>query len=82
VEVIQIQFSCLIFFFNIFKDQLTFKSKRYQDESRIKFEFYINDLLEDRMIACCEHALINRNDKHLFEIQRVVGSKPCQQYFY
>jgi hypothetical protein len=64
---------------SICQDQLTFKSKRYRNESRIKFEFYINDLLEDRMIACCEHALINRNDNRLFQVERIVGSKPCQQ---
>jgi len=62
-----------------FKDQLTFKSKRYRDDPRLKLEFYINDLLEDRMIGCCEHSLINRNDKHFFQVERVVGSKPCQE---
>ncbi|CAF1102255.1 unnamed protein product [Adineta steineri] len=60
-------------------DQLTFKSKRYHDERRIQFEFYINDLLEDRMTACCEHALINTNEKHYFQVNRVVGSQPCQE---
>ncbi|CAF3484833.1 unnamed protein product [Adineta steineri] len=60
-------------------DQLTFKSKRYHDERRIQFEFYINDLLEDRMTACCEHALININEKHYFQVNRVVGSQPCQE---
>jgi hypothetical protein len=60
-----------------FKDQLTFKSKRYRNNSRLKFEFYINDILEDRMIACCEYALIHTNEKHLFQVEHVVGSKPC-----
>jgi len=61
------------------QDQLTFKTKRYRDDARIKLEFYINDLLEDRTTACCEHALINRDENHFFQVIDVVGSKPCQQ---
>lgn len=64
----------------IFKDQFTFKSQRYRNESQIKFKFYINELLEDEMIGCCEHGLINKNKrKHLFQIENVVGSKPCYE---
>ncbi|CAF3533517.1 unnamed protein product [Rotaria sp. Silwood1] len=60
-------------------DQLTFKSKRYRDNPRIKLDFYINDILEDRIIACCEHALIKRDENHFFQIDHIVGSKSCQQ---
>jgi len=64
----------------IFLDQFTFKSKRYQNESQIKLKFYINELLEDEMIGCCEHGLVHRNKRtQLFEIERIVGSKPCYQ---
>ncbi|CAF1182382.1 unnamed protein product [Adineta steineri] len=59
-------------------DQLTFKSKRYRNESEIKFKFYINDLFEDEMIGCCEYSLINRHKrKQLFQIEHIIGSKPC-----
>ncbi len=61
------------------KDQLTFKSKRYRNDSRVKFEFYINDLFEDEMTACCEHALINKDEKHFFKVEHVLGSKPCHE---
>ncbi|CAF3452248.1 unnamed protein product, partial [Rotaria sp. Silwood2] len=60
-------------------DQLTFKSKRYKDNPRIALDFYINDILEDRITACCEHALIKRDENHFFQIEHIVGSKPCQQ---
>ncbi|UJR29254.1 hypothetical protein I4U23_010468 [Adineta vaga] len=60
-------------------DQFTFKSKRYHNDGRIHLEFFINDLLEDRMIACCEHALINKDKNHLFRIERVTGSQPCHE---
>jgi len=32
------------------------------------------------MISCCEHSLINRNEKHFFQVERIIGSKPCQKY--
>ncbi|UJR20495.1 hypothetical protein I4U23_023623 [Adineta vaga] len=61
-------------------DQFTFKSKRYRNESHIRLKFYINDVLEDEMTSCCEHGLINRNRrKHLFRIERIIGSKPCYE---
>ncbi|CAF1361256.1 unnamed protein product [Rotaria sordida] len=59
-------------------DQLTFKSKRYRNKSQLKLKFYINGLLEDEMIACCEHGLIHKNrHNHLFHIEDIFGSKPC-----
>ena len=61
------------------KDQLTFKSKRYRDDRGIKLEFYINDLLEEQMTACCEYALVNMHQGNLFQIQHVFGTKPCQK---
>ena len=67
-----------LFFSYKIKDELTFKSKRYRHESRLKFEFYINDILEDRILCCCEHSLINRNEKDFFQIKNIIGSKPCQ----
>ncbi|CAF3761321.1 unnamed protein product [Rotaria magnacalcarata] len=48
-------------------DQLTFKSKRYRNNSRIKLDFFINDLLEDRITACCEHALTKADGNHVFK---------------
>ncbi|CAF1625644.1 unnamed protein product, partial [Adineta ricciae] len=60
-------------------DRLTLKSKRYHNDGRIHFEFFINDSLEDRMIACCEHSLISKDKNHLFCIERVVGSQPCHE---
>ncbi|CAF3490799.1 unnamed protein product [Rotaria sp. Silwood1] len=58
--------------------QLTFKSKRYRNESKLKLRFYINGLFEDEMIACCEHGLIGKNrSNHLFQIEDIFGSKPC-----
>ncbi|CAF1311995.1 unnamed protein product [Rotaria sordida] len=59
-------------------DQLTFKSKRYRDNPKIKLDFYINDILEDQIIACCEHGLIKKDENHIFQIEHIVGSKPCQ----
>ncbi len=80
MEVIFKELNLIIFIsYEYFQDQLTFKSKRYRDNSKLKLEFYINDLLEDRMIACCEHALINNNENHFFQVERIIGSKPCQQ---
>ncbi|CAF0964502.1 unnamed protein product [Rotaria sp. Silwood1] len=43
--------------------QLTFKSKRYRNESKLKLRFYINGLFEDEMIACCEHGLIDQSNQ-------------------
>ncbi len=66
--------------FDLFKDQFTFKSQRYRNESRIKLKFYINDFIEEKMISCCEHGLINRNrPEHLFQIDKVIGAKPCYE---
>jgi hypothetical protein len=46
----------------------------------LKLEFYINDLLEDEMRACCEHGFIDEKDsKHLFQVEKVIGSKPCYE---
>ncbi|CAF4262896.1 unnamed protein product [Rotaria sp. Silwood2] len=59
-------------------DQLTFKSKLYRHESKVKLKFYINGLLEDEMIACCQHGLIHKNPhSYLFQIEDIFGSKPC-----
>jgi hypothetical protein len=66
--------------YTLFKDQFTFKSQRYRTESRIKLKFYVNDFLEEKMIACCEHGLMDRNrPEHLFQIDKIVGSKPCDK---
>ena len=67
----------MIFKFIYLIDQLTFKSKRYRDNPRIKLDFYINDLLEEQMSACCEHKLIHRYQNHIFRVETVIGSKPC-----
>ncbi|CAF3415385.1 unnamed protein product [Rotaria socialis] len=60
-------------------DQLTFKSKRYRNSSRIKLDFFINDLLEDRITTCCEHALTKTDGNHVFKVENIIGSKPCQE---
>ncbi|CAF4553713.1 unnamed protein product, partial [Rotaria socialis] len=63
------------------EDQLKFKSKRYRNETKLKLKFYINDIFEDEIIACCEHRLIHRNrHNHLFHIQDIFGSKPCYKF--
>lgn len=69
-------------FVDLSKDQFTFKSRRFFDRSRVKLEFYINDFFEDQLVACCEHALVNSNEKHLFQVERVVGSKYCQRWIF
>jgi len=61
------------------KDQLTFKSQRYRNNSRIQLEIYVNGIFEDELVSCCEHSLIDRNQEHFFQVERVFGSKPCQQ---
>jgi hypothetical protein len=67
-----------LFFFK--KEQLTFKLKRSRNDSRLKLKFYINDILEDEMISCCEYGLINRNRRnHFFQIENVTGAKPCYE---
>jgi len=69
-----------IYLFIFWTDELTFKSKRYRNDSKLKLKVYINDLLEDEMIACCEHGLMNRNSHHyLFQIQSITGAKPCDK---
>ncbi len=69
-----------IYFFLFLKDELTFKSKRYQNDSKLKLKFYVNDVLEDEMIACCEHGLINRNRRHhVFQIESITGARPCYE---
>lgn len=68
------------FFYLYFKkDELTFKSKRYRTNPGFKLDFYINDLFEDQIISCCEHSLLNKNSKYLFQFERVIGTKPCQE---
>lgn len=66
---------------NIFiKDQLTFKSKRYRNNARLKLEFYINDVLEDRITSCCEYSLVKSSENNIFKVENIVGSKPCHEY--
>lgn len=63
----------------LIKDQFTFKSKRYQDDPKLKLEFYINDVIEEQIILCCEHALIKKCNSDCFLIENISGSKPCQK---
>lgn len=59
-------------------DEFTVKCQRYENQSKIKLKFYINDLLDDEIISCCAYGLIHRNrSKHLFHIEEVIGAKPC-----
>lgn len=63
-----------------FQEQFTFKSKRCGNDGRLKLKFYINDVLEDEMIACCEYSLMNRNQRnHFFQIDNILGAKPCDK---
>ncbi len=63
-----------------FKDEFIFKLKRCRNDSRLKLKFYVNDILEDEMIACCENGLINRNQRHhLFQMKNITGTKPCYE---
>jgi hypothetical protein len=66
--------------FSLPTGQFTFKSQRYRNESRIKIKFYINDFLEQTMIACCEYGFIDRNrPEHIFQIEKIVGAEPCHK---
>ena len=65
----------------VLEGQFAFKSQRCRTKSKLKLKFYINGLLEDEMIACCEHGLIHENrHSHLFEIIDIFGSKPCHKF--
>lgn len=64
----------------ISSDEFTLKCQRYENQSKIKLKFYINDLLDDEIISCCAYGFIHRNrPKHLFHIEEIIAAKPCYE---
>ena len=62
------------------KDRLIFKSQWDGKRSKLKWKFYVNDVLEEEKIGCCQLRLMDRDQsKHLFQIEKILGGKPCYE---
>ena len=63
----------------IFSESFTFKSRRDSNQSTYKLDVYRNDLFDEEIISCCEYGLVGDNQHDLFQVEQIIGFKPCQK---
>ena len=60
-------------------DSFTFKSRRTREDRRLKFYFYVNDILVDRTETCCEYSFPVHTRSDLFRLESIRRSERCSK---
>lgn len=61
-------------------DRVILKSQWNGNQSKFKWKCYVNEILEEEKIACCQWRLMDRDQsKDLFQIEKILGGKACNE---